>query len=45
VASAIRRVEDLVVKDGEVEGETETNWVRRWKFRDGDVRSGLVSLK
>jgi hypothetical protein len=45
VAGAVGAVENLVVEDGEVEGETEADGVRRWEFGGGDVRCLLVSLK
>ena len=45
VASAVGRVEDLVVEDGKVQGETETDGVRRGEFRHGNVGSGLVGLE
>lgn len=37
VASTVRGVEDLVVEDGEVEGETETDRVRGGELSLGDV--------
>lgn len=41
-ASLIRRVENLVVEDGEVESESETNGVGWGKLSGGDGRSSLV---
>ena len=45
VASAVGRVQDLVVEHREVEGETETNGVSGGELGNGDVRSSLVSLE
>jgi len=36
-ACAVGRVEDLVVEDGEVEGEAEPDGVRGRQLLDGDV--------
>jgi len=44
VASAIRRVEDLVVEDGEVEGEAETDGVGRSELGLGNVGGVLKWL-
>jgi hypothetical protein len=41
VASTVWRVEDLVVEDGEVEGETQADGVRRCQLRLGDVGCAL----
>lgn len=38
-------VEDLVVEDGEVEGESESDGVGRRKLGDGDIGGSLVSLE
>jgi hypothetical protein len=45
VASLIRRVEDLVVKDGEVEGETKADGVGGGEIGLSDFGSSLVSLE
>jgi hypothetical protein len=45
VARTVRRVEDLVIEHGEVEGETEANGVGGWEFSDRNVRRGLVGLE
>jgi hypothetical protein len=45
VARTVGRVEDLVVEYGEVEGETETDWVGGREFSDRNVRRGLVGLE
>lgn len=50
VASTVGRVQDLVVEDGEVEGETEADGVGRRQLRLGDVggvlrNAGLVKEK
>jgi hypothetical protein len=39
------RVEDLVVEDREVEGQSQSDGVSRRKLGNGDVGSGLVSLE
>ena len=41
VASALGRVEDLVVEDREVQGQTKTNWVRWSQLRLRNIRRGL----
>lgn len=41
MASTVWRVEDLVVEDGEVQGETETDWVSRCELGLSDVGSVL----
>lgn len=41
----VRGVEDLVVEDGEVEGKTQANGVRRCEVSLSDLSSGLVSLE
>lgn len=38
------RVEDFVVKDGEVEGEAQPDWVRRLHFLLADVEGLLIGL-
>jgi hypothetical protein len=45
MASLIRRVENLVVEDGEVEGKTKANRVRRSKIGLGNFGGSLVSLE
>lgn len=45
VASLIRGVQDFVVEDGEVEGESETNGVGRGKVSGGDLGGSLVGLQ
>ena len=45
VARTVRRVEDLIVEYGEVERETEADWVSGWEFSDRNVRRGLVGLE
>jgi hypothetical protein len=45
LASLVGRVEDLVVEDGEVQGETETDGVGRSKVLSSDLGGGLVSLE
>ena len=45
VASLIRRVQDLVVENGEVEGQAETNWVGWCKVGLRDFGGVLVSLE
>ena len=45
LASLIGRVEDLVVENGEVQGETETDGVGRSKVGGGNIGSSLVSLE
>lgn len=42
VAGTIRGVQDLVVEDGEVEGQSETNGVRGGQLGLGDVGGALV---
>lgn len=42
VARALGRVENLVVEDGEVEGEAEADGVGRGQVDEGDVLGGLV---
>jgi len=45
MASTVGRVKDLVIEDGEVEGKTEADGVRRWEFGDGNIGSSLVSFE
>jgi hypothetical protein len=45
VAGAIRRVEDLVVEDGEVEGEAEADWVGWGQLGLSDVGGALYLHK
>lgn len=45
VASLIRRVQNLVVEDGEVESQTKTDWVGWGKVGLGNFGGVLVSLK
>ena len=45
VASLIRSIEDLIVKDGEVEGKTQTDGVSRRKLALGNIGGTLVSLE
>ena len=42
LASLLRRVQNLVKKDGEIEGQSQPNGVGRLHFRLGDVISVLV---
>ena len=44
VAGTVGRVEDLVVEDGEVEGEAEADGVRRGELGLGDVGGVLFKL-
>lgn len=44
MTSTIRGVEDFIVEDGEVEGETETDGVGGCEFRLSNVRGGLVGV-
>jgi hypothetical protein len=45
VASLVRSVQDLIVKDGEVESETKADGVSRRKFGLGNFGGRLVSLE
>jgi len=45
MASLVRRVQDLVVKDGEVQGKTKTNWVGWGKVGLRNLGGCLVSLE
>jgi hypothetical protein len=44
VTCLIRRVEDLIVEHGEVEGKTKADWVCWCKIGLGNLGSVLVSL-
>ena len=44
-AGLVGSIEDLVVEDGEVEGKTKTDRVRRRKVGLGDSTGGLVSIQ
>ena len=44
MASLIGRVEDLVVENGEVEGESETDGVGRGEFGLSDIGGVLINL-
>lgn len=41
-AGSVGWVEDLVVEDGEIEGEAEADGVRWGQLRQGEIRSGFV---
>lgn len=45
MASLIRRVEDLVVEDGKVQRETETDGVSRGEISSGNLRRSFVGLQ
>lgn len=45
MASTVGGVQDLVVEDGEVEGQSEANGVGRGQLGDGDIRGVLVGLE
>lgn len=45
MASLVRRVEDLIVENGEVKGQTKTDWVSRSKVGLGNLGGSLVSLE
>jgi hypothetical protein len=45
MASLVWGIEDLIVEDGEVEGKTQSDWVRWGKVSLSDLSCGLVSLK
>ena len=45
MASLIRRVENLVVEDGEVEGEAKTDGVRRRQLGLSNLSGGLVGIE
>ena len=44
LASLLGRVEDLVIEDGEVERQTEANWMRRLHLGLRNFKGLLVSL-
>ncbi len=41
MTGTVRRVEDLIVKDGEIEGETKPDWVGRGELGLGNIGSIL----
>jgi len=45
VASLVGGVEDLIVEDGEVQGETESDWVSRSEIGLGNLSRSLVCLQ
>lgn len=45
MAGLVRRIEDLIVKDGEVKGKSETDRVGRSKISLGNLGGSLVSLE
>ena len=45
MACLVRRVQDFIVKNGEVEGKTKADWVCWGKVGLGNIGSGLVSLE
>lgn len=45
MTSTIRRVENLVVEDGEVECQTQSDRVSWWQFSDSNIRGVLVCLE
>lgn len=45
MARLIRRIEDLIVEDREVQGETKTDWMRGSKVSLSDFGGILVGLK
>ena len=45
MASLVRRVEDLVIEDGEVEGKTKSDWVCRSKIGLSNFGSILVGFQ
>jgi hypothetical protein len=45
VASLVGRVQDLVVEDGEIEGEAQTDGVSGSQVGGGDLSGALVSLE
>jgi hypothetical protein len=45
MAGLVRRAEDLVVENGEVQGETQADRVRRRQLSLGNLGGGLVSLE
>jgi hypothetical protein len=45
LAGLVRRVQDLVVEDREVQGKSKTDWVGRRKLGAGDLSSSLVCLE
>jgi len=45
MTSLVGRIENLVVKDGEVEGKTKADWMRRSKVCLSNFGGSLVSFK
>ena len=45
MAGLIRRIENLIVEDGEIQGKTKTNRVSRCKISRGDLGCCLVGLQ
>lgn len=45
MAGLVRSIENLVVENGEVQGKTQTDWVRRRQLSLGNLSSSLVSLE
>lgn len=45
MTSLVGRVEDFVVEDGEVQGETQTDGVSRSEFGPSDLSGSLVSFE
>ena len=45
MAGLVRRVENLIVEDGKVQGETEADWMGRSEIRSGDLSSSFVGLQ
>lgn len=45
MACTVGRVQDLVVKYGEIEGEAQADWVSRCQLGNGNFRRGGVGLK
>lgn len=45
MASLIGRIENLIVKDGEIKGQTKADWMSRCEIRLGNLRGILISLQ
>lgn len=45
IGPVTRRQKGYLLEDGEVEGETESDGMRRGELGDGNIGSGLVSLE
>ena len=45
VTSLVGRVEDLVVEDGKVQCETETDWVRRCEISGSNLGRSFIGLQ